>query len=123
VAYYKKYINSEYITDNTDGRLVNHESLIIWFWILFFFSKLTWWFFCSPTIFVVIGDFLIDYKKIRDSLKPRGFVEDDVMAVFGCMFNHNETNKTDSRSSLKRVSFSPFLSVSLTVHCYVPHIS
>jgi hypothetical protein len=29
VAYYKKYINSEYITDNTDGRLVNHESLII----------------------------------------------------------------------------------------------
>jgi hypothetical protein len=87
------------------------------------FSKLTLWFFCSPSTFVVIGDFHADYKKFRDSLKSRSFVEDDVMTVFGCMFNDNEKNKTDSRCSLKRVSFSPFLSISLTVHCYVPHIS
>ncbi|KAL6659628.1 hypothetical protein ACP70R_002457 [Stipagrostis hirtigluma subsp. patula] len=68
----------------------------------------------SPT-FVVINGFHSNYERFRDSLKPRGHVYDDVMALFVQMFNDEikDSNDSDSVNSRSKIAFSPFLTEKL----------
>ncbi|CAN6164732.1 unnamed protein product [Urochloa humidicola] len=60
--------------------------------------------------FVAIGGFHCSYGHFRSSLKPRGFVADDVMSLFVEKFNSDQKNIPDSSNTVKRIAFCPFLS-------------
>ncbi|KAL6657460.1 hypothetical protein ACP70R_005240 [Stipagrostis hirtigluma subsp. patula] len=72
--------------------------------------------------FVVIGGFHSSYERFRDSLRPRGHVFDDVMALFVQLFNIDHKHAPDSRIEPKKIAFSPFLTSKLfcTPENYVP---
>ena len=67
---------------------------------------------CSPT-FVSIAGFECSYDSFRLSLQPRGFVSNDLMAVFVQYFNDDHKLNTENIYDRNKVAFTPFLVVLL----------
>jgi len=62
----------------------------------------------SP-IFISISGFQCSYHSFQQSLMPRGFVLNDLMAVYVQYFNNDHKNNSESSYDRNKVAFTPFL--------------
>ena len=81
----------------------NRIFLAILFYINFYFFaqccifRISYVLFCRPS-FVILGHFHCSHSDFRESLKPRGFVKDDLMAVLVQLLNFDHKGLSDTRA-------------------------
>ncbi|TVU26672.1 hypothetical protein EJB05_29227, partial [Eragrostis curvula] len=62
----------------------------------------------DSVVFVKISGFHCSYYRFHSSLHERGFIYDDLMAVFIQLFNPEYRKASGSSSSRKKIAFTPF---------------
>ncbi|KAM0919396.1 hypothetical protein ACQ4PT_008298 [Festuca glaucescens] len=63
----------------------------------------------GTNIVVDLNGHTVTYERFYQSLKPRGEIANEVMDAFVQLFNERNDKVKDDKSSLRKISFSPFL--------------
>ncbi|KAM0920016.1 hypothetical protein ACQ4PT_007794 [Festuca glaucescens] len=69
----------------------------------------------ETNIVVDLNGHTVTYERFYQSLKPRGEIANEVMDAFVQLFNERNDKVKDDKSSLRKISFSPFFMSKLNV--------